>query len=78
MATIQVRDIPEDTYETIRGRARKAGKSIQSYMRDEIIDMASRPSKADLLRAMDTALERDRGSGVTLESILAAKDAERW
>jgi len=76
MATIQIRDIPEDAYETIRKRARTAGKSIQSYMRDEVLQMASRPAKAELLTAMEAALERDRGSGVTLESILAAKDAD--
>ncbi|MGH3906512.1 MAG: FitA-like ribbon-helix-helix domain-containing protein [Pseudonocardiaceae bacterium] len=28
MATIQIRDVPEDAYETIRRRARAAGQSI--------------------------------------------------
>ena len=30
MATIQIRDIPEDAYETIRRRAKAEGKSLQS------------------------------------------------
>ena len=32
MALIQIRDVPEETYETIRRRARAAGQSIQAYM----------------------------------------------
>lgn len=77
MSTIQIRDIPEDAYETIRKRARMSGKSIQSYMRDEVVRMASRPTREELMSMMEAALERDRGSGVMLESILAAKDADR-
>ena len=38
MATIQIREIPEDAYELIRKRARSSGRSIQSYMRDVVID----------------------------------------
>ncbi len=33
MATIQIREIPEDAYEVIRKRTRADGRSIQSYMR---------------------------------------------
>lgn len=77
MATIQIRDVPEDAYETIRKRARSAGKSIQSYMRDEVVRMASRRTKEEAMAAIEAALEHDRGTGVTVESILEAKDADR-
>jgi plasmid stability protein len=42
MATIQIRDIPEDAYETIRRRAKAEGKSLQSYMRDQVVTLARR------------------------------------
>jgi len=44
MATIQIRDIPEDAYEVIRKRARAAGRSIQSYMRDWVVEFAGHPT----------------------------------
>jgi plasmid stability protein len=40
MATIQIRDIPEDSYDTIRRRAKAEGKSLQSYMRDQVVARA--------------------------------------
>lgn len=72
MALIQIRDVPEQTYETIRKRARKAGQSIQAYMRAQIIDIAARPTPDDLeewikarprVKVDVDALLRDRDSG---------------
>ncbi|WP_253778400.1 BrnA antitoxin family protein [Goodfellowiella coeruleoviolacea] len=58
MASIQIRDIPEDDYEIIRKRARAAGKSIQSYMRDEVIAMARRRNKAEVMAAIESTLAK--------------------
>lgn len=77
MATIQIRDIPEDAYETIRRRARAEGKSIQSYMRDQVIDFAGRRTKAEALAAVEEALARDDSPGVTAEDIVSDLAAER-
>ncbi|HEY7044288.1 MAG TPA: hypothetical protein VH419_11525, partial [Nocardioidaceae bacterium] len=55
MATIQIREIPEDVYEVIRLRARRSGRSIQSYMRDVVVDFASHPTMDEALAAMDAA-----------------------
>ncbi|AFE11431.1 antitoxin [Mycobacterium tuberculosis RGTB423] len=38
MATIQVRDLPEDVAETYRRRATAAGQSLQTYMRTKLIE----------------------------------------
>ena len=40
MALIQIRDVPEDVYETIRRRARRNGQSIQKYMLAQITEAA--------------------------------------
>lgn len=71
MATIQIREIPEDAYEVIRKRARAAGRSIQSYMRDWVVDFAGRPTTEEALAVMDAVREGSDTPGATRESILA-------
>lgn len=77
MATIQIREIPEDAYEVIRKRARAAGRSIQSYMRDVVIEFACRPTTEEALAAIDAALAASDTPGVSRESILADLAADR-
>lgn len=56
MATIQVRDISDEAYETIKRRAKAAGQSIQAYMKAQIEELATQPTDEELLaRAQDTA-----------------------
>lgn len=71
MATIQIREIPEDAYEILRRRARAAGQSIQSYMRDQVIDLAGRRTKEEAWALVDAALAADDSPGSTLERIVA-------
>ncbi|HEX2419309.1 MAG TPA: hypothetical protein VHJ83_14505 [Micromonosporaceae bacterium] len=77
MATIQVREIPEETYEVIRRRARAEGKSIQAYMRDQIIALASRPAKAEALAAIEAALRRHGALGASSDDIARDVTADR-
>ena len=49
MPTIQVRDLPEAVYETLRRRARRDGQSIQAYMRERVVELAETPSSAETL-----------------------------
>jgi plasmid stability protein len=77
MATIQIREIPEDAYEVIRKRARAHGRSIQSYMRDWVVDFASRPTTDEALAALQEALGNSDAPGATRESILADLAADR-
>lgn len=70
MATIQIREVPEDAYEAIRRRARAAGQSIQAYMRDVVIDFASRPTKQEAWAALDAALAAEDSPGSTLQQIV--------
>jgi len=77
MATIQIRELPEDVYETIRQRARAAGQSIQAYMRDQIIDLASRRTKAEAWAAVESMLSSPEFPGATLPEILEDLSADR-
>lgn len=56
MALIQIRDVPEDAYETIRRRARKSGQSIQAYMLARVIELSRRPSPAEVLADLEADL----------------------
>lgn len=77
MATIQIRDIPEDAYETIRRRAKAAGQSIQAYMRDQIVQLAGKRTKAEVMTELEAALQADPGPGVAVEDVLADLDLGR-
>ncbi len=74
MATIQIREIPESVYEVIRRRARAHGQSIQAYMRERVVEMAGRPTKAEAVEALEAAL--DKGP-VDAASIVADVRADR-
>ncbi|MFP5019941.1 FitA-like ribbon-helix-helix domain-containing protein [Pseudonocardia phyllosphaerae] len=75
MATIQIREIPEDVYEVIRRRARAAGRSIQSYMREVVIETAARPTPGEVFAAVDAT--RSGAAVVTRESVIEALDELR-
>lgn len=77
MATIQIREIPESAYEVIRRRARASGRSIQSYMREVIVDFARRPTTEEALAMMESARAGSDTPGATRESILADLASDR-
>ncbi len=64
MATIQIRDISEDTYEIIRRRARAAGQSIQAYMKQTIEHMARQPDDDEIFADLERFVE---AQGVRLD-----------
>lgn len=77
MATIQVRDVPEDVAETYRRRAQASGKSLQSYLREQLIAMARRRDKAEVMAAVEQALEQDPASGLSEDTIRSGLRALR-
>ena len=77
VATIQIREVPEAAYEVIRKRARASGRSIQSYMRDVVVDFAGHPTTGEVLAMMESARADSDTPGATRESILADLAADR-
>ena len=77
MATVQVREVPAPTYEVLRQRATAQGKSLQAYMRDLLVELAARPTKAEAVAAIEAALARYGGAGSTPEQIVADIRADR-
>lgn len=77
MATIQIRDVPDDVYETIRRRARAGGQSIQAYMLAQVTDQARRKTKEEALAEFDEVMARSSSPGLTIDSVLDALDEVR-
>lgn len=59
--TVQIREVDEHTYATLRQRAAAAGLSLSQYLRRELDHLASVPSTADWLAQTDRWRERYRG-----------------
>jgi len=77
MATIQVREVPEDLYEVLRRRARRSGQSMQAYMRDQLVALAERPTKEEAIEEIEVILGRVRREEPTRESVIEDLNAER-
>lgn len=77
MATIQIREVPESAYEVIRRRARASGRSIQSYMRDVVVDFAGHPTTEEVLAMMETTRADSDTPGATPDSVWADLAADR-
>lgn len=77
MATIQIRELPEETYETIRLRARASGQSIQNYMRDQVVALAAHRTKDEAWAAVEAGLTAENSPGATLRQIRSDLAADR-
>jgi plasmid stability protein len=77
MATIQVKNLPDQTVRTLKVRAAKAGKSLQEYMRTHLIDEASKPTVEELFAEIEA--RPDDGArldpDLTLASIRDARES---
>ena len=74
--TSQVRGIPEQAYETIRARAEADGRSVSAYVREQLIAMAARRTKAEVIAEIEAGLARSGGS-TTMADIVADVEAGR-
>ncbi|CAN5845338.1 antitoxin VapB1 [soil metagenome] len=77
MAIIQIRDVPEDVYETIRRRSRTAGQSIQAYMLARTIEIARRPTLAEVMSVLEPDLAGRAPLAVDTRALIADRDAGR-
>jgi plasmid stability protein len=75
MPSITIRDVPETTRDELAARAARSGRSLQQYLRSELIKLAG---KRDNLEIIERAQERVRrtGTGLTTEQILSYKYAD--
>jgi len=77
MATsITIRNVPDETRDELAARAARSGRSLQEYLRGEMIGLASR-TDIDTLLARVEARKRASGSTLSPERIIEHRDAAR-
>ena len=77
MALIQIRDVPEDVYETIRRRARRSGQSVQAFMLARTIEIGRRPAVVDVLAELEADLSRRPPLAVDADDVLIDRAPDR-
>lgn len=73
MATIQIKHVPEDVHQEMRRRAERAGKSLQSYLLDHLIEQAEQMPLDEWLDRVGSR----RGSKLTLEDAVRSIREDR-
>jgi plasmid stability protein len=77
MATaITIRDVPDETRDELAARAALVGRSLQEYVRSQLIELARRPDAEALLSRVRDRKQRT-GSRLSADAILAHRDADR-
>ncbi|MGI8522973.1 MAG: FitA-like ribbon-helix-helix domain-containing protein [Nocardioides sp.] len=76
MVSITIRDVPQETRNELAARAARGGRSLQEYLRSQLVELAARPDHAAVVARIRARAERD-GVHVDVEDILAAKDADQ-
>lgn len=76
MPSITVRDVPEEARNELASRAASTGRSLQEYLRAQLIDLASRPDP-DALVARIRTRKAHVESTLDAASIIAHRDADR-
>ncbi|MGI9017971.1 MAG: FitA-like ribbon-helix-helix domain-containing protein [Euzebya sp.] len=76
MPSITIRNVPDEARNELASRAARTGRSLQEYLRSQLIALASRPDPDDLLAR---ARQRKARTGSTLDAqtILTLRDADR-
>lgn len=76
MTTITIRDVPEATRDELAARAARRGRSLQSYLREYLIEVGSIPDRREVLDAV-AARKRQLATQVSAQVILDDLQADR-
>jgi len=76
MTSITIRDVPDEVRDELAARARLSGRSLQEYLRIELVRLASRPDPGVLIARSRERAKRT-GACLTAEQILAHRDDDR-
>lgn len=74
--SITIRNVPSETADELAARAAATGRSLQEYLRAQLIDLASRPDPEALVARL-RARKETTGSRLSAEAILSHRDADR-
>lgn len=81
MATIQIRNVPDDVAKAFKIRAARSGQSLQEYMLSYVTAGAAKPTVAELMATLNQrSLERQRaGTAADLDPEITLRGIdESW
>lgn len=76
MPSITIRDVPDEARDELASRAAAVGRSLQEYLRAELVAMTKRPDP-EVLAARIRDRKARTGSKLSVEEILSFRDAGR-
>ncbi|WP_300400056.1 hypothetical protein [Nocardioides sp.] len=76
MTTITVRNVPDETRDLLAARAKRAGQSMQEYLRRQLIEIGAAEDQGEFWDRVEESVAR-HGSTLSTEDILAALDEGR-
>ena len=74
--SLTIRNVPDETREELAARAALSGRSLQEYLRAQLIELARRPDP-DALVARVRERKARTGSRLSREKILEHRDRDR-
>ena len=74
--TITIRKVPETTAKELASRAAASGRSLQEYLRAQLIELAHRTDPEVFVARLHARKQRT-GSRISAEAILTHRDADR-
>ena len=74
--SITIRDVPDKAAEELASRAALSGRSLQTYLRAQLVELASRPDAAAVIAAIRERKQRT-GTRLSSEKILGHGRADR-
>jgi len=74
--SVTIRDVPDDTCVELASRAAATGRSLQEYLRMQLVALASRPDPETLVARIRDRKART-GSRLPAQAILRHRDADR-
>jgi plasmid stability protein len=76
MVSITIRDVPQETRNELAARAARSGRSLQEYLRGELVALSHRPDPAAVMEGIRRRVEK-AATRISIDDLLDAKDADR-
>jgi plasmid stability protein len=74
--SVTIRDVPDETVDELTARAAATGRSLQEYVRAQLMELAEHPDP-EVIMARARHRKRQTGSRLGTEAILRHRDADR-
>lgn len=76
MASITIRDVPDEARDELAARAARTGRSLQEYVRLQLVELTRRPDVETLMSRVRSRKQRT-GSRLSSAAILEHRGADR-